>query len=153
MIKIFRYIEKFDFFIIDENYKKISDELGLTEWNEVIWIGRYFILDNDYGEHWFDNWDLREKNKNEIAQLGLDETQVFIVAPERFKNDKDGPCHSDEGRKMFWTDVLKSLEISFDTIVFEAIKMNLENKEYDNDSYIANLEERINEIKLKYFEN
>ncbi len=22
---------------------------------------QYFMLDNDYGEHWFDNWDKREE--------------------------------------------------------------------------------------------
>jgi hypothetical protein len=25
----------------------------------VVWIARLSILDNDSGEHWFDNWELR----------------------------------------------------------------------------------------------
>ena len=45
---------------MDDSFAKISEYLGLTEWNPVVWIGRLFTLDNDLGEHWFDNWDLRD---------------------------------------------------------------------------------------------
>lgn len=55
MIKIFKYIPDVGCFIVAPLYKELADKLGLTEWNEVVWIGRYFFLDDDVGEHWFDN--------------------------------------------------------------------------------------------------
>ena len=70
MIQIFKYIEQLDCFTIDDEYKRIADFLGLSEWNEVVWIGRYFLLDNDNGEHWFDNWDLRENLEAKAIQHG-----------------------------------------------------------------------------------
>jgi hypothetical protein len=45
----------------------------------------------------------------------------MIVVPDRFKNDADGPCHTPTLRKQFWTDVLTSLELSYDTL-FEAAR-------------------------------
>ena len=60
MIIIFRYLDNLlDAFDVSEMYRDIADTLGLTEWTPVVWIGRLFALDNDYGEHWFDNWELR----------------------------------------------------------------------------------------------
>jgi len=50
-IKIFDYIPELDCFKINPIYKEIADELGLSEWTEVVWIGRLFCMDNDYGEH------------------------------------------------------------------------------------------------------
>ena len=55
MIPVFKYIPEIDAFILDPTFKRIANELGLNEWHEVVWIGRYFALDNDFGEHWFDN--------------------------------------------------------------------------------------------------
>lgn len=150
MIKVFKYIEEFGFFVVEPVYKKIADELCISEWSEVVWIGRYFILDNDYGEHWFDNWELREKHESEIAKLGIGPTEVFIVDPDRFENGKDGPCHTYEERKRFWTDVLKSLQISYNTLCFEARKINEQNKELNKESYIENIEERITQVRIKY---
>ncbi len=58
-IKIFDYHEAGDFFVETEEYRRLAEELGLTEWSGVVWIGRLFILDNDFGEHWLGNWEAR----------------------------------------------------------------------------------------------
>ena len=47
----------------------------------------------------------------------------MIVVPDRFVDGKDGPCHTPEIRKAFWTDVLKSLEISYE-LLFEVARFN-----------------------------
>lgn len=146
MIQVFKYIEQLDCFIIDNEYKNIIDSLGLAEWNEVVWIGRYFLLDNDNGEHWFDNWDLRENLEAKAKQLGIESDNLLIVAPERFKNDYDGPCHTDIERKMFWTDVLKSLRLSYDTIFNEAKKVN-DLRGINDKNYISDLDNRIQSLK------
>ena len=44
-IKIFAYVEPMDGFIINDTYRMLADEFGLTEWNPVVWIGRLFLLD------------------------------------------------------------------------------------------------------------
>ena len=142
MIKIFKYHDELNCFVVDPEYKKIADLLGLTEWNEVVWIGRYFTLDNDYGEHWFDNWDLREPLEDKAAKIGLDSTELFILDPDRFKNDVDGPCHDPDERILFWKDVLLSLQLSYETLFREARKLNEERKEYDQEEYIPDLEQR-----------
>jgi hypothetical protein len=123
-IKIFKYIRELDCFIVDQEYKAIANRLGLTEWNEVVWIGRYLALDNDFGEHWFDNWPEREEIESKAKALGYVTDDLMIIDPDRFKNDQDGPVHSGEERKAFWTDVLDSLHLSLETIVNEAIKQN-----------------------------
>lgn len=69
--KIFRYLDDLDCFVVSEEYQRLADQLGLTEWSPVVWIGRLFTLDNDYGEHWFDNWHLREPLEEAAAQRGL----------------------------------------------------------------------------------
>jgi hypothetical protein len=70
-VKIFRYIEDLDCFVVTDEYRKIADQLGLSEWNPVVWIGRLFTLDNDYGEHWFDNWTLRDQLQPEAEKRGI----------------------------------------------------------------------------------
>ena len=147
MIKIFKYLEDLDCFVVDPNYKIIAQELGLTEWHEAVWIGRFFTLDNDYGEHWFDNWELRAPLEEKAKKLGLDSTELFIIDPDRFKNDVDGPSHDDHERVRFWQDVLNSLHLSHDTIFSEARKINSERKELDPEDYIPDLEERIKKIE------
>jgi hypothetical protein len=134
---------------VDPEYKKLSDYLGLTEWNEVVWIGRLFTLDNDYGEHWFDNWDLREPLEEKANKLGLDITELFILDPDRFKNDKDGPCHLPEQRIRFWKDVLLSLQLSYETLFQEARQLNEEREQWEPEDYIPDLEDRIEEIRAK----
>jgi hypothetical protein len=150
-IRVFRYLDEFDAFVVTDDYREIADTLGLTEWNPVVWIGRLFTLDNDYGEHWFDNWDLREAK-------GLSE-EYFLVDPDRFQNGRDGPCHTPAFRKRFWTEVLRSLELSLDLLFDEARAFNtrareLLEREPDNphlrEEYRDDLEERIHRLRLLY---
>src|SRR6202012_5598177 len=109
MIKVLKYIPDLDCFVVESQYKTISDALGLNEWNEVVWIGRFLLMDNDFGEHWFDNWELRDEKANKASELGFDTDDLLILDAERFKNKIDGPCHTDEERLSFWKDVLMSL--------------------------------------------
>ncbi len=146
MVKIFNYLEDLKCFVVNPEYKLIAGTLGLTEWHETVWIGRFFSLDNDYGEHWFDNWHQREALQEKAKQIGLDITELFVIDPDRFKNNVDGPCHSDAQRAGFWRDVLISLQLSFETIFNEARRINLEKKELDPEEYISDLEDRIREI-------
>ncbi len=143
MIRIFQYRDDLDCFVVSEEYRRIADQLGLTEWSPVVWIGRLFMLDNDYGEHWFDNWHLREPLEEEAAWRGLTEDELLIIDPERFQNGKDGPCHTPAFRKRFWTDVLRSLDLSFDLIADEARAFNQERPQFMPDEYIHDLEIRI----------
>ena len=146
MIKVFEYIEEIDAFVVNPQYKEIALILGLKEWNEVAWIGRLFFLDNDYGEHWFDNWSLRDRVEARAGELGIKPDDLLIIDPERFKNDKDGPCHSKELRKKFWTDVLLSLHLSVDMLASEARMMNKGRSENDPD-YVVDLEKKIEAIR------
>jgi len=151
MIKVFSYIDEIDAFVINHDFKRITDNLGLTEWNEVVWIGRYFMLDNDYGEHWFDNWEKRDEREIKAKELNIPYESILAIDPERFKNNADGPCHTDLQRKNFWTDVLKSLQLSLDLIINEARLMNKERDEGDDD-FINDLENRIEKIKTSQVE-
>ena len=149
MVQVFKYIDQLDCFIVDTRFKSISDYLGLTEWNEVVWIGRYFSLDNDNGEHWFDNWDLRDSLEEKAKELGYETDDLLAINPERFKNDFDGPCHTALERKRFWTDVLKSLQLSYETIFEEARKINA-SREKEDEEFIINLENRIESLKATF---
>lgn len=142
-VKVFRYIEELDAFIVTEEYNQIARTLGLDEWNPVVWIGRLFLLDNDYGEHWFDNWELREKIAPDAQEYGIEPDKLLIIDPERFQNGKDGPVHSPERRKQFWTDVLKSLELSYSLLCDEALENNARLKDLCLDEWIPDLEKRI----------
>ncbi|MEL7121854.1 MAG: UPF0158 family protein, partial [Bacteroidota bacterium] len=137
-IKILDYIEMGDFFVESKEYKSIADRLGITEWNSVVWIGRLFCMDNDYGEHWFDNWEERELKREVANKLGYDYEEILVISPRRFKDGKDGPCNTDSFRKRFWTDVLKNLKINLSIIIAKALEKNekwkeIEFKEYDTD--------------------
>lgn len=145
-LKIFRYLEDLDCFVVSEEYRKIANQLGLSEWHPVVWIGRLFTLDNDYGEHWFDNWELRERLQPEAEKRGIPYEDLMVIDPNRFKNDDDGPCHTAELRKKVWTDVLKSLELSYDLIFAEARAENAKTRETLPDMYIEDLEQRIEHI-------
>jgi hypothetical protein len=148
MIKVFKYIDEIDAFVVNPDFKVLTDDLGLTEWNEVVWIGRYFMLDNDYGEHWFDNWDKRDEREIKAKELNIFYDSILVIDPERFKNNTDGPCHNDIQRKNFWTDVLKSLQLSLDLITEEARLMN-NKRDIGDDNYINDLELRIEKIKAR----
>lgn len=142
-VRVFKYIEQLDAFVVTDDYRHLAEQLGLIEWHPVVWIGRLFTLDNDYGEHWFDNWDEREALSDEAQKLGIASEQVMIIVPDRFKNDADGPCHTPTFRKQFWTDVLKSLELSYNTLFEEARQQNATIKKYLPEEYIEDLEARI----------
>jgi len=149
-VHVFRYIDDLDAFVVTEQYRDIADTLGLSEWTPVVWIGRLFAMDNDFGEHWFDNWELREEK-------GLSE-DYLLIEPTRFKDDRDGPCHTAEFRKRFWTDVLKTLKLSFDLICDEARQFNEQiRKRLEEhpgvlpEDMIPDREERIERLKAKYW--
>jgi hypothetical protein len=178
-IKVFDYIPELDCFVVREEFKVLMERLNLSEWTPVVWVCRLFILDNDYGEHLFDNWDEREQFGKKIKELGLkfDENELMIVVPERFAGKSpycfncnkrvekaicpeckselhvgaDGPCHSDEQRKRFWTDVLDCLSLDLETIFVEARENNEHIKGCVLKEYaIENIEEIITEIRREY---
>ncbi len=172
-IKVFDYIAELDCFVIRKEFREIVERLRVTEWTPVVWICRLLALDNDFGEHIFDNWDERENLAKKAAGLGYDDEDLMIVVPERFTDhdpfcihcsegvDKaycpkcgepiyvgpDGPCHSDAQRKRFWTDVFKCLTLDLETIFEEARWIKLipvpEDEPFD-------LEEEITKIKQEY---
>lgn len=148
-IKIFRYLADLVCFVVSDEYQRIAEQLGLLEWSPVVWIGRLFTLDNDYGAHWFDNWHLREPLEDAAAQRGLSYEELLIIDPERFQNGKDGPCHPPAFRKRFWTDVLRSLELSFDLIADEARAFNQGRLQFMPDEYISDLAARITALRAE----
>lgn len=123
-VKVFDYIEELDAFLATEEYIKIASHLGLVEWTPVVWICRLFGMDNDYAEHIFDCWAEREALEEKAMALGYDESELLIIVPNRFMDKKDGPCNTDEVRKIFWTDVCKSLEISYKLLFEKARSRN-----------------------------
>ena len=147
LVKIFDYFPELDCFYATKEYQEIAEELGLVEWTQVVWIGRLFAMDNDYGEHWFDNWNERETIKEKAKSLGIDSECLYIINPQRFVDDKDGPCHSDEERKAFWTDVLKSLTLSIDTIGMIALNHN---PPVGDDDHVPNIKKKIRALKERY---
>ena len=149
-IQILEYVELGDFFVETKEYKSISERLGLTEWNSVVWIGRLLILDNDYGEHWFDNWEARESKEELANELGYEMEDLLIVDPQKFQDGKDGPCHTDEFRKKFWTDVLRNLRINLSTIIEKAIEENENRKERESQDFDRELENKIKELLEEY---
>jgi len=151
-IKIFKYIPELDAFDVTDEYREFADLLGLIEWHPVVWIGRLFTMDNDFGEHWFDNWDQREKSETRAKELGLEADTLFFIDPDRFQDGRDGPCHLPEFRKHFWTEVLCSLELSLELLIEEARNFNGRAKELADahpedmhlqDFYLPDLEDRI----------
>ena len=149
-VRVFRYVEELNAFLVTDEFNSITDQLNLAEWTPVVWIGRLFCMDNDVGEHWFDNWHEREKLKSQAKAMGIEEYNLMIIVPGKFQDGQDGPCHSDEFRKAFWTDVLKSLELSYELLFTEAREFNNFYQERYPEDYIADLEERITRIKAKF---
>jgi hypothetical protein len=43
-VRVFKYIDQLDAFIVTDEYRRLADQLGLTEWNPAVWIGRLFTL-------------------------------------------------------------------------------------------------------------
>jgi hypothetical protein len=151
-VRIFHFLDELDAFVVTEEYRELADYLHLAEWTPVVWIGRLFRLDNDVGEHWFDNWDLREERAAKAETLGIYEGELLIIDPDRFQDGRNGPCHDALQRKRFWTDVLRSLELSYETLFDEARKANARNKEYVPEEYLPDLEDRIERIGSGRFE-
>ena len=143
-IKIFDYIPELDCFNVTPDYKCVAWLLGLVEWNYVVWIGRLFTGDEDFGEHWFDNWDEREALKKKAANMGFDSDELYILNPKRFVIGKDGPSHTDQERKMFWTDVLKSLTLSVDTLAVIAARNN---PPVGDEDHVTNLKKKIQQVR------
>ena len=141
-VKVFDYIPELDAFKVTDEFEKLADELRLFEWTSVVWMSRYLTLDNDYGEHMFDNWDERDDIGAKAQELGYHSEDLMIVVPDRFKNGDDGPCHPDHLRKHFWTDLFKGLTISLDMLFAEArheyeeSRNDLDKEEYDIDGII-----------------
>ena len=150
MIRVFDYIASLDAFVVADEFRSISDVLGLNEWHPAVWIGRLFTLDNDFGEHWFDNWDLREAIEDKATALGYDSADLMIIDPARFADGCDGPCHTPEFRKAFWTDVLKSLTLSLELIFDQARRYNAWSAEHLPEDYIPDLEVRIAKISSRH---
>ncbi|MGB3779974.1 MAG: hypothetical protein WA960_16545 [Tunicatimonas sp.] len=146
MIRVFDYLPELDAFLITPEFQAIANKLGLTEWHEAVWIGRYLTLDNDLGEHVFDNWELREERQAKAEAMGIESDYLMIIDPARFQDGKDGPCHTDAERKRFWTDVLRFLHLSPETIIAEARKVNEQRRQSGWDEVIDDLEERIAEV-------
>jgi hypothetical protein len=155
--QVFDYIEELDCFVVNKQYEKAATYLGLAEWSSVVWIGRYFLMDNDFGEHWFDNWDERDKvwQNKKVEQLGYQYDELMVINSDRFKDGKDGPCYTSVLRKKFWTDVLISLRISLSLMIEQARYTKEQTDEIYKEiekpeDYIEDLESRIIELKSKY---
>ena len=97
-IKVFDYLSELDCFVVRKEFKDLMERLGLSEWTPVVWLGRLFCMDNDFGEHWHDRWDERELVVKKAKELGMvvkqcvieingekyDEDELMIVAPDAF---------------------------------------------------------------------
>lgn len=100
---------------------------------------------------------LREKSARDVVLDDFHGDIIFYDAvnapngidPERFQNGKDGPCHQPAFRKRFWTDVLRSLELSFDLIADEARAFNQGRLRFMPDEYISDLEARITALRAE----
>lgn len=146
-VRVFRYLPDLDAFVATTEYAELADFLGLMEWHPAVWIGRLFCMDNDAGEHWFDNWKLREPLEARAADMAIQIDQLFIIDSDRFQDGRDGPCHDAGFRKRFWTDVLKSLELSYELLFDEARRMNDNMRQNFPEHSIYDLEERIQSVR------
>lgn len=126
-IKVFDYHPQLECLTFTPGFEQMSLDLGLCEWHPGVWLGRLFCMDNDFGEHWFDNWDERErlaKKKEELGIEGPDYDDMMIVLPRRFQDGRDGPCHEADFRRLFWLDVLRHLTLDFELVADEARRVN-----------------------------
>ena len=39
-VRVFKYIEQLDAFVVTDDYRHLTEQLGLIEWHPVVWIGR-----------------------------------------------------------------------------------------------------------------
>lgn len=148
-IRVFQYLDDIDAFLVTEEYHELAEQLGLIEWHPAVWMGRLFALDNDFGEHWFDNWEEREARQAQARSRGVEPERLLVIVPERFQDGRDGPCHPPEIRKRFWMDVLMSLELTYE-LLFEVARWNNERvRMLRPDHAITDLEERISAIATR----
>lgn len=146
-VKVFDYLPELDAFLCTDLFKRVNRLLGLEEWTPVCWIGRLFARDQDFGEHWFDNWDDRSRLEARGLRFdfpaGEDWGTVLVVNPVAFRQPRDKTCIrcrseferlncpecdypvrvggdspsvGNDTLKLFWTDVLRSLELSLETL-------------------------------------
>ncbi len=150
LIRVFQYLPEVDAFDVTPEYRALADLLGISEWNPVVWIGRLFAMDNDFGEHWFDNWEAREERAALAERHGLEADTLLIVEPDRFQDGRDGPCNTAALRGRFWTEVLRSLELSSDFLFEKARDVNSKTRALIDagatglqDAYVPDLDARI----------
>lgn len=156
-IQVFRHVPDLDVFVCTDLYLKAAYGLRIAEWNPVVWIGRLFCMDEDYGEHWMDNEELFERCPPEMIQSRFGGRHPFLIRPSRMAAGTDGPCHSEDVRRRFWTDVLKSLRVSWSTLVAEARENNencrksgvLPEDADDDEGYVPDLEARIERVRVE----
>jgi hypothetical protein len=151
-VRVFGYIPELDAFQITRDFQRLASDLGLVEWHAAVWIGRLFTLDQDHGEHWFDNWDEREAVAEKARKMGIDPYSLMIINPERFTGYGEGSCNPPGMVKLFWTDVLKSLELSYELLFAKARDQNASDREMKErhpswHGYIEDIEERIRRIQ------
>lgn len=79
---------------------------------------------------------------------------ALVINGDKFKDDLDGPCHSRAVRDIFWTEVIKNMDLSKE-VIFEKVRdLNSKNKQY-NRIYprgsqlptVNNLEAKIEKLK------
>jgi len=44
---VFNYLEALDCFVVNSAIKELISNLGLNQWNEVVWIGRHHMCDKN----------------------------------------------------------------------------------------------------------
>ena len=76
---------------------------------------------HDFGEHGFDNWDIREQKRHEGNRVGYDVETMLFLDPTRFQDGNDDPCHSADFRTRFWTHALQSRELDM-TVLFDQVR-------------------------------
>lgn len=145
-MRIFRHVEALDCLVLTPEYSQLAELLEIAGWESYAWIGRLFTLDNDYGEHWFDNEDEQDEREEAAERLGLDPEELLVVDPERFANGSDGPCNTPEFRKRFWTEVLVSLDLSEDLIVDKALAWH---RQYSDSFLVEELEKRVADMRAR----
>jgi hypothetical protein len=82
-LPVFDYLEELDCFLINPVFSNVVCQLHLNEWHPAVWVGRYFTMDNDFGEHWFEDWDEREALRERAEKLGYSYEQLPLSFPGR----------------------------------------------------------------------
>ena len=150
-IQVFQFVPELDAFVCTPLYVRIARALRIVEWNPSVWIGRLFCMDNDYGEHWFDN-EVTQATIDRAYAMGF--TWPCRLDPDRFKDDENGPCHTPEMRRRFWSDVVRTFRLSWSTLVAQALENNekclkaeiLPESDDDHEGYVPDIQARIDNL-------